>query len=382
MGYIFHSKVNNEGEQQVLYKFSYQAKPIIISTGIHVKKANFSKLKGETKSKLAKIESIILDSRLEAENQVPPKNPTELKQIILLRVEGRTTKGGVARITIKEAWQNRIDYFERAKKSSSCRHNIDSMRVVMGLLSNMYVDEITMDHIKQLRQELLIGRSSASVAGYLRDLRAAIISVVGKGNSPFIGVSLPKADKKKNVALTWEEFQKMRMGPFRTREQELSMDMFVFRYYCLGMRIKDQLLLRRDQIVEVWDHKLERNVHRLIYTTHKTKKPFDFKLPEECLGILEKYPNGKYVFPIMNTPKATVHNVISAMNKSIKKVAKYAGIKKTISTHSARHTFAFINQNKGLLFLQKAFDHEIPQTTQGYVESLNNQDNLMEELWG
>lgn len=245
------------------------------------------------------------------------------------------------------------------------------MRVVMGFLSNMYVDEITTDHIKELKRELLIGRKSASVAGYLRDLRATIISVVGKANSPFIGVAIPKGDKKRNIALTPDEFILLRMGPFRTKEQELSSDMFAFRYYCLGMRIKDQLLLKRDQIVN----------DRLIYTTHKTNKPFDFKLPNECLKIIAKYPDGKYLFPIMNAPKATVHNVISAMNKSIKKVAKYAGIKKNLSTHSARHTFAFINQGKGTHFIQKAFDHEDISTTEGYIESLSNQDSIMDELW-
>lgn len=371
MGYIFHSKSNSEGEQQVLYKFSYQAKPIIIPTGIHVKKKNFPKIKGESKSRLVKIEGIILDSIDEAKNKVPPYKPAELKGIIKGRIEGRPIENGVVRLRLKEVWENRIDYFERAGKSSSKKHNEDSMRVVMGLLSNMYIDEITSEHLKELKRELLIGRAAASVGGYLRDLRATIISVVGKANSPFIGVPLPKNDKKRNVALTPDEFLLLRTGPFRSPEMETAVDMFVFRYYCLGMRIKDQLLLTRNQILN----------GRLLYTTHKTKKHFDFKLPKECLRIIEKYPDGKYVFPIMNKSVSNIPNIISCINRCLKKAGKYAGIKKVISTHSARHTFAFINQGKGLMFLQQAFDHEAPETTQGYIESLSNQDNLMDELW-
>jgi integrase len=386
MGYIFHSKINSEGEQQVLYKFSYQAKPIIISTGIHVKKKNFIKLKGDSKSKLAKIESIILDSISEAKKNIPPSSPSDLKKLILLRVDGRPVKDGVARVRLKEAWDNLIDEFSEREKQESAEKNRQSMAIILPIFGNPYVDKITLEDLQELKKRLLALKrppkrkdksdegwfySPASVAGWLRDMRAAILRVVKE--SPFVGLGFPKAPKKKNIAMNLEEAGDFKKVEVLTRYEELVRDVSVLRIKWMGMRIKDLLFLKTFCFQN----------DRLTYFTHKGGKPRDFILTQYEIDIINKWKGPVYLFPFISD-KITdsrelfeaKRNAISQMDKVLKRLAKRAGIKKKLTSHSMRHTYANINRHKGTDFIQGSFDHADPKTSQIYMETLDDQDEI------
>lgn len=400
MSWIFHTYKNQKGEQALQYKFSYRGDSIKISSGVSCHKDDFDgkRIKGskEKSNKLVKIEGIVLDVVDEATKTLPYWSKFAVKNTIEARISGRKIMDGKERVRLKEAWTNYNDYLDSAHRFKDKKHSIHSMGAVLALTGNMYVDEISPEYLKKLKEALLVVKkkfptkknpnkrierpetfiSPATVAGWLRDLRRVVIRVVGEKNSPFPGLGMPKAAKKKKVAMDYQELKSWQYVPVYTQREELVRDITMLRYLWLGMRITDQLLLKPENV----------QGGKMHYSTSKGEKPFVFDLTEYEQEIIDKWMGAKYVFPILNPSKTgealtnEIDNAISWINMIMKRLAKRAGIEKNLSSHSARHTFAFINRDKGTRFIQDSFDHSDPKTTDIYLEDFETQDNLKSQV--
>ncbi len=162
---------------------------------------------------------------------------------------------------------------------------------------------------------------------------------------------------------------------------------FLFSFYCAGIRAGDLLQLR-------W-----RNVEggRLAYQMGKNHKMRDIILIPQANTILERYnEEGKqrddYIFPLLDNAKpyakavtqdqkdtmnvelkTSLYNDISAktaiLNNNLKKIAGLAGIKKHLSFHIARHSFAKLAKDKGTDsgVVQGLLAHSSLKTTEGYM---------------
>lgn len=162
---------------------------------------------------------------------------------------------------------------------------------------------------------------------------------------------------------------------------------FLFSFYCAGIRAGDLLQLR-------W-----RNVEggRLTYQMGKNHKMRDLILIPQANTILEHYnKEGKqrddYIFPLLDNAKpyakavtqdqkdtmnvelkTSLYNDISAktaiLNNNLKKIASLAGIKKHLSFHIARHSFAKLAKDKGTDsgVVQGLLAHSSIKTTEGYM---------------
>jgi integrase len=188
-----------------------------------------------------------------------------------------------------------------------------------------------------------------------------------------MGYRLPKPVKKRNVALTQEELEVLLnlQLPKEYSHMTLSLDMFIFRYRCAGMRIRDQLYLKhknvRDGILD--------------YQMGKTKRHIRFELHPDCLRIIDKYRGrgGVYIFPVLKGDETVkqIKDRVSSLNAALRKVAKFAGIEKDLSTHVARHSFAAHNRKLNPYDLRDLLGHGSITTTQDYVDSL---DQPLEEI--
>ncbi len=132
---------------------------------------------------------------------------------------------------------------------------------------------------------------------------------------------------------------------------KLSLGYFMFAYNT-GMRISDIRNLRRDELTDY-----------ISFKTVKTQKQQDMKLNNNAKSILQNDPR---LFRQFITQQK--------INEHLKIIAKFLGIKKKLTLHVARHTFAtnYLKAGGKVHDLQLLLGHSNIQTTMIYVHLAND----------
>lgn len=146
--------------------------------------------------------------------------------------------------------------------------------------------------------------------------------------SPFRNYSL-KFEKSDRQFLTTRELELLATISFRSVSLERVKDMFLFACYS-GLSYIDLRELTTDQIVKGKDGK------DWIYTKReKTQQSVKIPLLQAANTIIYKYQHqnviSNAIFPVISNQK---------MNKYLKEIMQSIGVRKKITFHSARHTFA------------------------------------------
>ena len=133
---------------------------------------------------------------------------------------------------------------------------------------------------------------------------------------------------------------------------------------CLtGIRISDFIRMKKENNQE----------NTLKFIPHKTnsKKQIELHIP-----LIDK---AKKLIKDEDSTNGFLFNAITEqkMNEQLKTIADLAGIKKDISNHSARHTFAtmFLEKTSDVATLQKLLGHSNIQETMTYVHISNKKVN-------
>jgi len=149
------------------------------------------------------------------------------------------------------------------------------------------------------------------------------------------------------------------------------------------MRAHDVITLRSRQVV----------ADRVHIKAQKTGKMIDMKLAKHSEEIIKTYKGGAYVFPLMPTTKMSEEKYLkvvnaknSLINKYLVKVTDAAYVSKKITMHTARHTFAYLADLKGVSVgtIQSLLDHSKLETTERYIRTLKKSDELdsaVESMW-
>ncbi len=175
--------------------------------------------------------------------------------------------------------------------------------------------------------------------------------------------------------LTDKELQKMEEAEFDIPRLELVRDIFLFCCYT-GLAFADVKKLSENDII------IGMNGKKWIKTKRqKTKSLSSIPILEVPEAILEKYSDhpqvkmGKIVLPALTNQKS---------NAYLKEIADVCGIKKNLTTHLARHTFATtVTLSKGVPIesVGKMLGHKSLKTTQIYAKVLDEKvGNDMEAL--
>ncbi len=266
----------------------------------------------------------------------------------------------------------------------------------------LYFQEITMHFLERYELHLLkdIKNKINTIKNDMKFIRAVYNIAVSKDliephHNPFYKFKI-KSEKTQRHYLTEDELKKFEEAvlPDFTKI-ELHRDIFIFQCYGGGLRISDVLSLQWKQFdgtsIQVF--------------TQKTKEMVTIKLPVKALAIIEKYKriNEKYlkehpdesypfIFPVyppnLDLTDAKQHDInlsrsTAYINKNLKTIAGIAEVKKNLSTHIGRHTFATLALKKGirLEYLSKIMTHESIKTTQIYAKIINSElDKAMEVM--
>ena len=147
---------------------------------------------------------------------------------------------------------------------------------------------------------------------------------------PFMGIKFQEKEVNREF-LTWDELQIVINKKFELPRIELVRDIFIFCAFS-GLSFIDVKQLTSEHIVKdregnFWIRKARQ----------KTKNMCNIPLLEVPLSIIEKY-KGHSICEKRNVLLPVPCN--QKMNSYLKEIADLCGIKKNLSTHSARHSYA------------------------------------------
>lgn len=164
--------------------------------------------------------------------------------------------------------------------------------------------------------------------------------------------------------LTSEELQTLMDTTFFVERLEYVRDVFVFCCFT-GLAYADAKKLTHDDFVVGIDGELWINTKRT-----KTKTKSNIPVLPTAMMILEKYEDSPFlmngrILPVLTNQK---------MNAYLKEIADLSGIKKNLTTHLARHTFATtvtLSNGVSIESVSKMLGHKSLRTTQHYAKILN-----------
>jgi site-specific recombinase XerD len=164
--------------------------------------------------------------------------------------------------------------------------------------------------------------------------------------------------------LTQEELQQLMDTEFQAERLEHVRDVFVFCCFT-GLAYADVKKLTHDDFVIGIDRELWINTKRT-----KTKTKSNIPVLPTAMMILEKYEDSPHlikekVLPVLTNQK---------MNAYLKEIADLSGVKKNLTTHLARHTFATtvtLSNGVSIESVSKMLGHKNLRTTQHYAKILN-----------
>jgi len=183
--------------------------------------------------------------------------------------------------------------------------------------------------------------------------------------SPFQNYKM-KFEKNERQFLSERELKMVEETYFRSESLERVKDMFLFSCYT-GLTYGELKVLTKDHIVKGMDGKNWISTKR-----EKTNEPVKAPLLHKADTILKKYQDkrfyfvSEYLFPVRSNQK---------MNQYAKEVMKAAKVRKHITFHSARHTFATtvtLSNGVPIETVSKLLGHTKLSTTQIYARVMDN----------
>ena len=182
--------------------------------------------------------------------------------------------------------------------------------------------------------------------------------------NPFAGIKFHEVEVNKQF-LSQTEINKIWQKEFKIERLELVRDVFIFCVYT-GLAFIDVYNLRPEHISEDSNGNLW-----IVKAREKTNNLCNIPLLNIPKQILEKYKDNPYcldkgvMLPVPCNQK---------MNSYLKEIADLCGIRKNLTTHTARHCFASVialANNVSLPNVSKMLGHSSTRMTQHYAKVLD-----------
>ena len=379
------SKIKANGEIPICIRISIKGKTAFKFIGHSVKKEEWNDKLGEVRrsNPLANSINALIAKKLKDVKAAVANTEVNEKPITLSDLKN---------VVKNESAISFLEYATRHLNSISKIGTYNRVNTVITKLKDyhndddLYFHQIDLRFLNRyeayLRDELK--NKTNTVHANLKVLRmlfnkATSEELINIDSNPFLKKKL-KTEKVNRDYLTSEEIEAIKnVELIADSKIEHHRNAFLFAIYAGGIRISDLLTLKWENIIG--DH--------ISYKVRKTGLQFRLILVDKAKEIIQKYKVNEemnpddFVFPFLNNsidyqnnPKK-LHNEISSKtahtNKNIKIIVERAGIKKKISFHISRHTFAIkcLNNEMGIEYVSKALGHQDLKTTQIYAKVLD-----------
>jgi site-specific recombinase XerD len=380
--FIRQRRQNKIGQAAVYIRITVDGKRTEMSTKIYIEADRWNTEKGRVKG--TNESSKFLNHSIEVFEQ-------KLKEIYncLIEKDAIININSVKSTFLKVDEKRRllVDHFEfhceQMKREIDINYSkgtVKNWNVTLGHLKTFVQNQYQATNItfKELNKQFIIdfeifakrywhcGNNAA--AKHIQRIRKVVNDALEKNwldKDPFLGYK-GKQDKTHRTFLTKDELTAMEKTSMSIERLERVKDVFIFSCYT-GLAYVDIEKLTKENIVIGIDGQ------KWVYTFRsKTGNKSNIPLLPTAIAILEKYQN----YPeIINKQKLlpTITNIKT--NAYLKEIADLCRIKKHLTFHMARHTFATtITLNNGVPIetVSKMLGHSKITTTQIYAKVLEN----------
>ena len=295
---------------------------------------------------------------------------------------------------IKDAFEERISELKsNGQIGTSVSYNC-AKNSIENFQANLKFSDITPSILNKYEKEMLDkGCSRTTISIYLRTLRSLFNNAIS--NKDILPSLYPfrKNDYEKDKyeipegsnikkALELKEIESIvKYNAVKGSVKEMSRDYWFFIYLTNGLNVKDLCLLKYKDIDGITLKFIRAKTIR-----QKKEKVIYATLRDESLNIIEKWGNKKksnetYVFPILNgketleRQRQLIQQLTHTINDNLKSIAEELGIKKPVTTYSARHSFATVLKRSGasMEVISEMLGHSNLKTTRLYLDSFEKE---------
>ena len=376
---VRRSRPNKEGEFPILLRITMNGQRAELYTNRYVAPANWDASKGQSKGKTKKDLELnryldtIRTKICEIHNQLVMRdemvNPDTLKKAFLgklqkptmlceafrelnKKVKDRNERGDICEGT-RLRWERCVKYLEEFLID-----NQDVKDIPMKKLTSGMVDDF--EHFLRIKK----GCANNAAVRYIRYLKSVVRTGIANkwiDDDPFVGKRYVRT-KPKREKLTETELQRIiELDLSELPRLDLVRDTFVFCCFT-GLAFCDIKTLKRENIVNDADGNAWIRKPR-----EKTGEMSIIPLLDIPQRIADKYADDPIVksegvvLPVLSNQK---------MNAYLKEIADLAKIKKPMTTHIARHTFASLSLSNHVPIesISKMLGHSDIKTTQIYAK--------------
>jgi site-specific recombinase XerD len=258
----------------------------------------------------------------------------------------------------------------------ACKRKIEAFLQEERNPNDIFLSEMSYQVIQELDVFMRVknGLKNNGVIKHMQQLRRVIrVAMLNEWMSkdPFAKYAA-KIEEPKRVHLTREELQKLEEMPLPSERLGRVRDVFVFACYT-GLAYADMRKLVPDHLQYI------NGMNWVILDRTKTKNQSTIPLLPKASEILKRYEGreGGRLLPLISSQN---------LNRYLKEVAAAAGIRKRLTFHAARHTFAStvtLNEGVDITTVSAMLGHKMLKTTQIYARvNLNKIALDVEKLMG
>lgn len=216
--------------------------------------------------------------------------------------------------------------------------------------SQKNIEDLTEDDVKSYLSILLKDKSKSTVSLAISSIRFTFQEILQKQLS---NIKIPKKEKRLPTVLTKEEVKQL-LDSCDTKKSRIILSLL----YSSGLRVSELVNLKQE------DLDIEENTGWV--RRGKGKKDRLFIMSEDISKQLASYLENSinsYVFS--KYKPLTTRNI----QKIVSNVARKAGLKKRVTPHTLRHSFAthLLEQGTDIRIIQELLGHASLNTTQVYT---------------
>lgn len=387
---------NENGKKAIYMRISHKGVNRYKSLGIHIPPSAWSDDDLVRRSMTGWVE---MNQRISEE-----KSKYEDRIYDLERSRREYTVDDVLKIDRLKENMNFIEYARDYCKKFRARGSINSFRRHKTIINkledytegDLAFEEITVGFLGEYENHLSgIGNSVNTIHGNLKVIRAILYQAIREGifpqeKNPFFTYKLTRKKTYKEK-LTEDELD-------RIRELEIERDSFLWHTRNFFLASFNLYGVRFADLCRLTGQNLQGD--RVSYEMSKTGRKLSIGVTSELRMLLGQYHSSleaiegkQYLFPILRnhhtkavgeTKEIASRN--AQVNSYLKDLASRAEIKKNISFHIARHTFADITRKKGVdvYDISKMLGHSSVKQTETYLASLDtdSMDKAARKVYG
>lgn len=379
--YLLNSKQTAKGTSTIYCRIVMVNLRKQFSTGIDIPSNEWDKLKQKAKGKSIENKTInlhidqIKNKLTEAETRLMIEKPDNYSiEDIYLIFKGEYEENTP---TLLKLFKERLDKMEKLvgseytirtfrKFKEVFKHVKDFLRDSYKI-SDISFKKLDFKFIQNFQEYLLIQKKHKPITInkiIQRVNQIVLLAVKYKyiQEHPFKGYK-PLKEAKQLVFLTEEEVKTLENFQFIQERLERVRDYYLFSVYT-GLAYNEAFGLKEEHIIKGFDGQLWIKMIR-----QKTQREINIPLLPQALKIIQKYhiaEDQEYILPTISNQK---------MNSYLKEVAEIVGIKKNLTHHTARKTFAstiLLYNNVPIEIVSKLLGHgNISVTQKSYAQVIN-----------